>query len=638
VLNYTRTFSPTLLNDFSVSFNRLHSFRFPPEGVPRVTDLGVKLNQQGTLPTLERINVSGFFSIGDSPEATFARTGFELQDRVNYIYGRHSMSFGASAFKKRHDTINEFQRSGRFTFGGNVTGNAMADFLLGRMSRLEQRSGEFKAFRVTHWAFFFQDDFKVNSRLTLNLGLRYEPGPPWHDRDNRFELFRPSDFNSGVRSTIFRNAPLGELFYGDPGVPEDGTLPDNDNLAPRVGFALDVFGDGRTSLRGGVGFFYNQGLNAGFNNNGVNSTPFSTRVDRTQPAGPFSDPYQGITDPFPAPPPNADSPFPRPVAMATSDERFDTPVAFNWNLTLERQIARDWLARVAYVASRGTHALYNVNLNPAVYIPGASTTGNTDARRMFAEYAAITLYQQTSNSHYHSLQATLNKRFAESFTVLANYTYSKALDNASSSVMPWYFDNGTALDWGPSSFDRRQRFVMSWVWDLPQLQTNNPLVRVLLNGWQATGIGQYQTGGPLTITAGRDNSLTGLGQDRAILTGEDPYDQSGDSFLHWFNQRAFAENPIGTFGTVGRGRFRGPSLHNWDMGFFKQFSIKERVSIQFRGEMFNIFNIANFADPATSVRDGAFGRITQTLGAAGGDNNPPAAEPRIIQFGLKLSF
>jgi hypothetical protein len=597
-----------------------------------VTDLGVKLRQQGVLPTIEEITVSGFFGIGDSPEAKFVRTGFEWQDRLSYVRGRHSLSMGGTVSRKRADTVNEFQRSGRFVFNGNVTGVAMADFFLGKLGTFNQQTGEFKNFRITHWALFFQDDFKVNRRLTVNLGLRYEPSPPWHDTQNRFERVRIQDFVSGVHSQVFRNAPVGETFFGDPGVPQDGSLADNNNVAPRVGFALDVFGDGKTSLRGGVGLFYDQQLNGNFNNSGVNSTPFSTRISLVEPQGPFSDPYQGRVDPFPAPQPNIDSPFPRPVALNTFEERFTTPLTYNWNLTVERQIASAWMARVAYVGSRVNYGRRNVQLNPARYIPGASTTANTDSRRLFApEYAPITLFTGSANSSYHSLQASLNKRLARGFTVLANYTFSKSLDNFGASVMPWYFPNGQSMDWGPSTFDHSQRFVLSWVWELPSLKANNVLAKVFVNGWQATGVGQYQTGDPLTIVSGRDNSLTGIGQDRAVFTGLDPGRPAGaDRVLQWFNPAAFGQNPSTTFGTVGKGRFRGPSLYSWDMGFFKSFRLKENVGLQFRGELFNIFNQVNLADPSAQVSSGGFGRITSTLAGQG--------DPRIIQFGLKFAF
>jgi hypothetical protein len=230
----------------------------------------------------------------------------------------------------------------------------------------------------------------------------------------------------------------------------------------------------------------------------------------------------------------------------------------------------------------------------------------------------------------------LNRRFGQGFSVLANYTWSKSLDNYPSSsgeaieVIPFYLPDADKMIYGPSNFDRRQRFVVSYVWEIPRAPVDNPFLRHMLHGWQATGIGQYQTGAPFTVTSGRDNSLTGIGRDRAKLTGVSRDPAAGSDKTVWFNPAAFAVNDVGTFGTVGRGAFYGPRLFSWDMGFFKNNRITEQVNLQFRAEFFNIFNQVNFNNPNTNVSGGGFGRITST--------HPNAGDPRIIQFGLKLLF
>ncbi|HEV2666262.1 MAG TPA: carboxypeptidase regulatory-like domain-containing protein, partial [Blastocatellia bacterium] len=185
--------------------------------------------------------------------------------------------------------------------------------------------------------------------------------------------------------------------------------------------------------------------------------------------------------------------------------------------------------------------------------------------------------------------------------------------------------------YGPSNFDRRQRFVVSYVWEIPKASVDNRFLRGALHGWQATGIGQYQTGAPYTVTSGLDNSRTGIGRDRAKFTGVSPEPLAGADKTVWFNPAAFAVNDVGTFGAVGRGAFYGPRLFSWDMGFFKNNRITEQVNLQFRAEFFNIFNQVNFNNPNTNVSAPAgFGRITST--------HPNAGDPRIIQFGLKLLF
>jgi hypothetical protein len=239
-------------------------------------------------------------------------------------------------------------------------------------------------------------------------------------------------------------------------------------------------------------------------------------------------------------------------------------------------------------------------------------------------------FDQDRLGSYHSLQASLTKRFSRGFTLLANYTFSKSLDNFADEVVPWNIPGAERMVYGPSDFDHRHRFVISWVWELPNLRTGNPFLRSFLNGWQATGIGQYQTGSPLTITSGRDNWLRGLSNDRAKLTGISRDKPAGADKRLRFNPAAFTVNDVGTFGEVGTGAFYGPRLFGWDMGFFKNNGLTEQTNIQFRAEFFNIFNQVNFDNPNTRVTGGGFGTITRT--------HPNAGDPRIIQFGLKLVF
>ncbi len=638
LLAWTRTFSPTLLNDFHFGYNRIHSRRGPPARTPGMQDLGVRLPIYPTLASIAQIEAVGFFNIGDNLEAKFVRNGFEWDERLSWVKGRHSLQFGGEIARYRVDIVNEFRRAGHFVFRGNITGHALADFLLGRLDTFDQGTGEYKNNRATYAALFFQDDFKAHRRLTLNLGVRYEPTPPWHEVRGRIQIFRIQDFLNGVRSQQFKNAPPGVTFRGDPGAPEDGTLGDYNNVAGRFGFAWDVFGDGKTSIRGGAGMFYDQHLLGEFNNAAVNAPPWSIRLSVTRPQGPFSDPYQGRSDFNLVSVSNIgrpDAPFPRPVLLATYDDRQETPLSYNWNLALEREVFSEWLARLAYVGSASNYGRVVKQLNAARYLPGS--TAGTDARRILApEIGNVDYFTQDRRSYYHSLQVSLTKRFSKGFTVLANYTFSKSLGNhpdsagSANEVAPWFVPGADRLIYGPNDFDHRHRLVASWVWDLPKAPTGNAFLRTVLHGWQITGITQYQTGGAFTILSGRDNSQTGINRDRARLTGVSPKPPAGADKTVWFNPLAFAVNDIGTFGEVGAGAFYGPHLYNWDIGVFKNTRVNERVNLQFRAEFFNIFNQVNLDNPNTRVTGGGFGTITRT--------HPNAGDPRIIQFGLKVLF
>ncbi|MCA1584928.1 MAG: hypothetical protein LC791_09210, partial [Acidobacteria bacterium] len=231
--------------------------------------------------------------------------------------------------------------------------------------------------------------------------------------------------------------------------------------------------------------------------------------------------------------------------------------------------------------------------------------------------------------NYNSMQLTLSKRYSHGFTVTSNYALSKVEGDFGDSVIPYTMVQDPALLWGPLDQDHRHRFTTSWVVDLPGGRMEGPL-KWVLGGWQWTGVMQYQTGNPFTILSGRDNSLDGIGGDRAKLTGASTAPPAGSARTVWFNPAAFAVNDLGTFGDVPKGYLYGPSLHSWDMGLFKNFRMNTDMNIQFRAEFFNVFNQVNFGLPGTNVSGGSFGSITATDGNFG--------DPRIIQFGLKFVF
>lgn len=631
--SWTRTLSPTLLNEFRSGFNRVHSQRYPPSGVPSMRDLGVRLPIYPTLPSISEIQANGFFNIGDNLFASFVRNGWELNDRVTWVKGKHNIQAGG---EWQHSVVtirNEFRRAGHFTFNGSVTGHAIADFLLGTLNTFDQGTGEYKDYVVNYTSAFVQDDFKVTPRLTLNLGLRFEPAPPWHEVVGRIERFTIEDYNNNVHSTVFPNAPRGETFRGDPGVPEDGTNPATNNLGVRTGFAWDISGDGKTSLRGGGGMFYDQHRKGDDGNGAVNAPPWSLRLSVTRPQGPFSNPYLGrsdfnlITD---ATIGTQQAPFPTPVLIETLADEYITPLTYNYNLTFERELMQGLMGRAAYVGSRSRNGRYTVQLNPALVTPGA-TTGTTDARRQFASagIGSVSLDVQDRESNYNSMQLTMSKRYSRGFTVTSNYTLSKVDGNFESELIPYFLPQDRALMWGPLDQDHRHRFTTSWVWELPGRDLQGP-TRWALGGWQWTGIMQYQSGRPYTVTSGRDNSLDGIGNDRAKLTGASVDAPAGSAQTVWFNAAAFTFNDLGTFGNVGKGAYYGPSLHSWDMGLMKSFRFTSDSYVQFRAEFFNVFNQVNFDIPNRSVSGGGFGSITRT--------DPGSGDARIVQFGLKFVF
>jgi len=650
LVSETHTFGPTIVNVFTLNYAREADQRGAPAGSPSVADFGVNIWQPPD-KALQSINVSGFFSIGDNPKARFTRNNWSLNNDLHWTKGDHTMGFGVHAEISRMDIDSQYQEPGAFTFTADTTNNAIASFMLGYLRTLTQGSGQFFNNRNQFLGLYAADSYRISRRLTLNYGLRWEPFFPWKELKHRITQFNPAAYYAGTVSSVYTNAPPGLLFPGDAGMPEYGVNSNYRDFEPRLGFAWDATGDGKTSVRGGAGVFYDSRMMAGFMNAVTTNTPFSPTVSITTPQGPFSNPYQGITNPFPTPVPIPKNvAFPLPVVVVSLDPSGNNkvPAIYNWNLTVERQVAKDWMVHVSYVGSHTSHLATSLQLNPAVYTPGS--TLSTDARRTFKSFSGITLDSQAVNGNYNSFQTGFEKRMSRGFTILANYTWAKALDNlpygqsvtgpgpnASGTVYPWYFGKADALDYGRADFDRKHRFVISYVWQLPTPRSAGNLVRYLLGDWQMNGVFQAQTGDPVTVKSGQDRSQTGIGGDRAVLAG--PAIGPGACgasapCVNYLIPGSFQQPPtaataspyLASFGNLGKGAFSGPGMATWDVGLFRSISFKERFSLQLRGEFFNVLNRANFNDPVATISSGGFGSITG------------AGSERIGQVALRILF
>jgi hypothetical protein len=643
LIGETHIFNPNLINDFRLGYHREANDRFVPPGAPNVNDFGVNIAQPLAYKAIENVSVSGFFSIGDGTDARYPRATWTLSDTLRWTKERSALAVGFRGDLLRMDELNLFNEFGTYTFSSIFTGDALSDFMLGKLNTVLQGSGENRNVRNQWIGLFIQDDFRASRRLSFNFGLRWDPFFPWHDLYGRIEQFNPQGYTAGIVSKAFPNAPPGLYFPGDAGVPANAINPVYKDFAPRFGFAYDLLGDGKTVLRGGGGVFFDAVQSAFFNSRMVDATPWSPVISISQPAGPFSNPLLGITpiqQPPPFPPPS-NTAFPRPVLAITEDPNgnYRTPTVYNWNLTVERQLGKDLLARVAYVGSRANHVYIAEELNPAVYTPG-STLG-TDARRIFQGFSNISLANQSGNSRFNALEMTLDKTYSHGLTLRANYTWSKSLDNlplswgaqgpmaAQSWVYPWTFKNADLLDRGPSQFDHRHRFVGTYVWQLPMLARAHPILRYTLGNWQTTGLLSLQSGSPVTILAGKDQSSTGLGQERAVISGS-PYGNTAcvttATCVSYLNTASFALPAVGGFGNVGKGLLVGPNNFNLDAGFVKTIPVVERLRIQLRLEFFNILNQTHFNNPNSSVSGAGFGTILS------------AGDPRIGQLAVKIVF
>jgi Carboxypeptidase regulatory-like domain/TonB dependent receptor-like, beta-barrel len=628
-VNHSYTASPTMLFNtwFGWEQQTGGSQSSAPFGFP---DVGVKIAAPPT-PELP-ISVGGFFTVNTNHLGNFNRGDWTVREEVTLSRGRHDIRFGGEAVRLNNHLVNTFSMSGSFTFGGKLSGNNLADFMLGRASAFRQGAGEYKLLAGTRLGLFVQDNYRATNRLTLNLGLRWDPYLPYLEQQGRVVCFRP-----GAQSQRFPNAPVGILFGGknhDPGCPEAGVQDNLGNFAPRVGFAYRLTSDGKTSLRGGGGFFYSPPSTTMFNNN-ADTAPFGPQFNLTDVD--FTDPFgsQGIPNPFPAqygptvPGPNAT--FTPPISIGgTFPKDWHMPVDYQWNLTLERSFANSWHASASYVGNKGaflTSWIKNTQpLNPAIYIPGLSTEANTQSRRIYPTFGPVGLRCGCDNSNFNALELNLEKRFGQGLSIATNYTWAKARDDFGT------YDPFKRI-YGLSAEDVKGRFNLSAVWQIPQVKGSGAWE--VLKGWELAPIISWQGGFPFSIASGVDNSFTGQGSDHADFIGTNlsqailnPDRPHGQLIQEYFDTSLWTVNAIGTFGNAGKNILRNPGMFDTDLGISKKTRITERVSAQFRAEFFNFFNNVNFNDlpRAQTVGDPDFGHITS------------AKDPRIIQFGFKVMF
>ncbi|MEO7653362.1 MAG: hypothetical protein ABIZ80_23125, partial [Bryobacteraceae bacterium] len=475
----------------------------------------------------------------------------------------------------------------------------------------------------TNSYYFAQDDWRIHPRLTLNLGLRYELAMPWYHPQDFWGTLHP-----GQQSQVVKTAPSGMVFPGDPGVPRGLVPTDKNNFAPRIGFAWDPFGNGRTSVRGAFGIFY-ETINSDIIQN--SGQPFRYTFTFNAPAS-LVNPLQGQAA-IPYAVNLANPQFTGLQQLFYPDASLRSPYVEHFNLNVQREVVKDLSVQVGYVGKLGRKLLMGLSANPAVFAPGA-TLANINSRRLLTTFGNNSIISSRAVSTYHSLQAEVNKRFSRGFSLQGVYAYSKTIDmasgNALGAAVPNVFDLRT--QYGLADFDARHIASISWIWDLPRLANLAAPVRAVVGGWQVNGLFTTRSGRPLNILSGEDVALSGTPNQRADVIGNHrlPDGRSkNDQILAWFDRAAFARPAAGTYGNVGRNALIGPAATNTNIGVFKNFGIpgREGMRLQFRSEFFNALNAVALGNPNTMLNAGVrMGRITS------------AGSGRVIQFALKLLF
>jgi len=661
VLGDTYVFSPSALNTFHATVNRdgITKFQVP---IVTPTDIGV----QGiyvALPNFSNINITGdFMSAGGfATPGLVNTTTYQFADDFSLIKGSHQMQFGASFIRPMQATTFCVYCNGLFTFSGQDTGSAMADFIAGQLDSFTDANVSHDNEKWAYLGLYAQDNWKISSRLTLNYGIRWEPYLNGRIVNNKITHFDMADFLADVHSTIYPNAPAGTLFPGDPGFHTGGrpNLTTWNNWAPRVGLAWDPSGNGKTLIRASWGIFYDMPQTLFYYN--ASSEPlWGESITLTNPPGGFANPWLGYPggNPYPTTQ-NPNTPYPTAGYYETVPLHVRNTYVEQWNLTLQKQVGSSWLLKASYLGNDTVHLWTDQELNPAVYIPGncavgqyglktaglCSTTSTTQARRALTllnpgqgpYYGTVEDLDDGGTASYNALIVSAEHRLSSHFSMLANYTFSHCIGDLVTTELsgPVYtnpsdrrFDRGNC-----TAVDIHHNFNLSAVLQSPHYSSRP--VQWIAGGWQLAPIVSLHSGSYFEVTTGLDNALTGIGAQRPNQVLPNAYCTT-KTINCWMNASAFADPAAGTLGNMGINNLEGPGYFDVDISLSRQFHVKERQYFEIRAESFNIQNRANFLNPgAVSI---AGGTANSTLTSSTFGRIQADVSPRIMQFAVKYVF
>ncbi len=705
--DWTHTFSPTMLNELRASYLRFNYKAVSPETPTLPSSVGFTgINPQYAAGAgVPFVGVAGFFNLGFSLGGPQPRIdeNYELTESVSKVIGNHTMKFGFDGKRYNIDNIFLNANNGDFTFSGSgpyTTGDPGADFLLGIPDSYQQGSGGWLVVRTYEYYAYAQDSWKVRQNLTLNYGAGYQIDTPLvnqHFGSEDVNCFRP-----GQQSSVFPTAPQGLLFPGDQGCSASGYYSHYDHVGPRFGFAYSPGSDSNKSfvIRGGFGIYFNRSEEE-LSLQNITAVPFSLTsygiaggagaLGIANPSPTFANPFrdiatgQSITNPFPFTPPTggANVNFSQflPLDINAVDPNFTSPYAMNYNLNIQRELPGAMILQAGFVGAQGRHLEMTYEGNPISPAGQAACAADPvcvqnranqhvlyPSHALYAPgnvFASVGIQATNGDSSYNSLQVSLNKRLSYGLSFLASYTWSHSIDDTSGyensangyrGINPFNF----ASNRGDSTFDARQRFVLSYDYEVPHFSrvTHNVFARTALDGWHFAGITTLQTGFPIEIA---DTGFRSLSCDAYTFYGcpDAPNDVAPANTLdprtssavnttrnaanttalpyYSFNPNDFALEPIGTLGNEGRNNFHGPGINNTDLDLSKRFYFltEERRFLELRLEAYNVFNHTQFSPiPVMALGNGVYGDIN-----SGNFGRVLSAAPgRTIQLGAKIYF
>ncbi len=649
----TQVYGANTVNSIRATYVRTGTLsNQPAEQYFDARSIGINGVYTGYVPGTMAVAVTSAFNFsGNNNVGAIVNTRiYQASDDLSRIWGRHQVAVGTSLSYSDYNGTDFAGSNATFTFSGQATGLALADFLTGQMSSFGAGSPVTTVNNMLYVGTYGSDTWRVSDRVTLNLGVRWEPYLGNKYPNGTISNFSLENFRGGVKSTQFVNAPAGLLYPGDAGFPEGNTGFHKQwwNLSPRLGLAWDVSGDGRTALRSSYALNYDFPGSAAAQS-AANVPPFGGGVSLNGNI-PFDDPYRsvpgGTTLPNVLPAPR-NATFPLSASYSSIDPNINSIRVQSWNATVERQIGAAWQVSASYLGSYIDRIWGPDPLNAGVYlglgpctlqgvaIPVCSTTANLAQRRALmlenpidGRYlAGVSQIKAIGTQRYRGLKLSFQRR-ASGVSLGGNYTVShcttdSTYDGRFIQGVIWNKPGDTSYDVGNCPNNRRQIANVTVSAQSPSFA--NPALRAVASDWRVSAIVNGQTGSWLTVTTARDLNFTGIGGQRVDRVLDDPF---GDkSLTNYLNPAAFAYPAAGEFGNSAPRGFEGPAFWNINSALARVVPVGDGRTLELRFEAFNLLNHFNWGNPSTNLDAGTFGCISTQAG-----------DSRVLQFAVKYGF
>ncbi len=687
-LGHTWVMTPNVVNSLKVGANRTNVVKIP-DNYASWPSLGANITPLGG--NVIAVAVTGAMAIGGvsaAPGQSHNGPLWSVVEDVNWVKGSHQIGFGGSIYRQMLNYVSGPNAVGTPTFDGSVSGLPLVDFMLGRPATFVQ--GTLYGFysRQYYQSLYLQDSWKVNSRLTLNYGVRWEPYTAvfqkYSGQDEHFDL---GLFANNVHSTVYKNSPAGVVFSGDPQYKCGNSFncPIWDKFFPRVGLAFDPKGDGKMVIRASYGMFGDRMSMLSLSQEQF-GPPYGNQVSvtGTNLTNPWAN-YGGLpgfTQAGQNPMPtlaslqgighsDANIPFPTFGTYLSSPLTDFHPTYVNqWNFSIQRQLGQDWLVSANYLGTTTIHFVGGYNMNPAVYIPGqcvagqyglrtpgaCSTTANSNFRRVLylmnpdqgQYYAGNGIADDGGTASYEGVNLSVRKRLSHGMNILANYTWSHCISD------PWNQNPtnagveipGNRRAWRSNcvGIDVRHLFQLSMVATTPKFSSR--ALRLVASDWQFAPNLEVKSAQFFTVTTGSDVALTTIANQTPNLINTNPY-PADQNVNQWVSKNAFAPAAPGSYGNLGYNNLKGPGVFQLNMALSRNFAIREHKTLQVRAEAFNLPNHLNPFTPGNGPLGGGnfggiaplnapnFGQITNDISGTGGLSS---GDYRVVQLALKFLF